>query len=58
MSKIAKIFWSEPVVTLSCATGAAGVLAEQHLIPIWVPILVLAVVTPLQRFFVTPKGNG
>lgn len=59
MSKVIKVFWNEPVITLSCATGAAGVLAEQHIIPAWIPLVVLAVVTPIQRHFVTPvKSNG
>jgi hypothetical protein len=58
VSRILKVFWNEPVVTLSCATGAAGVLAEQHIIAPWIPLLVLVIVTPLQRVLVTPKGNG
>lgn len=54
MSKIVNIFWREPVVTLSCTTGAAAVLAQQNLIPAWVPLVVLAVTTPLERYLVTP----
>lgn len=54
MSKIINIFWREPVVTLSITTGTAAVLAEQHLIPAWVPLIVLAVVTPIQRAAVIP----
>lgn len=61
MSKIINIFWREPVVTLSCTTGAAAILAQQNLIPAWVPLVVLAVTTPIERFLVTPikaKVNG
>ena len=54
MSKIAKILWNNPVVTLSVAIGVTGVLAEQHLVPSWVPLVVLAAVTPVQRSLVTP----
>lgn len=54
MSRVAKVFWNDPIVTLSVVTGVTGVLAEQQLIPGWIPLVVLAAVTPVQRSLVTP----
>lgn len=54
VSKVAKLFWNNPVVALSALTGVTGVLAEQQIVPGWVPLVVLAAVTPVQRSLVTP----
>jgi hypothetical protein len=54
MSKLARILWTEPIVVLSAATGVTAVLAEQHLVPGWIPLVVLAAATPIQRSLVIP----
>jgi hypothetical protein len=53
--KLVDILWSEPVVTLSVSVGVTGVLAKEHIISGWIPLVLLAVVTPIQRALVTPE---
>ncbi len=57
MKKLIKLLWEEPVIVLAIVTGCSAVLAQQGLIPPWVTLLVLAVVTPIQRFLVTPGSK-
>lgn len=55
MKRLAEIIWGEPVITLSVATGVTGVLAQQGIVAAWIPLVTLAVVTPIQRALVKPK---
>lgn len=55
MKKLADILWTEPVVILSASVGVTGVLAKEHVISGWIPLVLLAVVTPIQRALVTPE---
>lgn len=55
LKRIALILWTEPVVVLSASVGVTGVLAKEHIISGWIPLALLAVVTPIQRALVTPR---
>lgn len=55
MKKLIQVLLNEPVVVLAIVTGVTGVLALQGVIPAIVPLVVLAVTTPIQRFLVKPK---
>jgi hypothetical protein len=58
MSKIKNILWTEPVVFLSIANGLAVLLAKEHFIASWIPLVVLVITTPIARAAVQPKQNG
>lgn len=57
MQKIAALIYSEPVVTLTVVTGTTAVLANEHIIAGWIPLVALAVCTPIQRGLVTPTAK-
>lgn len=49
------MLWREPVVVLGSITGAVLVLSQEHIIASWIPLVVLAVVTPIQRALSEPR---
>jgi hypothetical protein len=55
MKAVAKALYSEPVVFLATVQGAATALATAAIIPTWVPLVTLAIITPAQRFYVRPR---
>lgn len=57
MKRLLDLLYSEPVVILSAVTAVTAVLSQQHLVPTWVPLVVLAIVTPIQRQLVTPGSK-
>lgn len=54
MKAVARALYSEPVVFLAVVQAAVIAAATADLLPVWVPALSLAIVTPLQRHFATP----
>lgn len=55
MKGVAQALYSEPVVFLATVQGTATVLATAAVTPTWVPLVTLAIVTPIQRFYVRPR---
>lgn len=58
MKAVAKALYAEPVIFLATAQIALTALAAADVIVGWIPVVSLAVVTGLQRFFVSPKGKA
>lgn len=54
MRAIVNAFYSEPVVALGVIQATGAALAAEGVIAGWIGVLVVAVVVPLQRHFVTP----
>lgn len=57
MKRITVTLSNEPVVVLAIVTGVVSVLAKEHIVPAWIPLVVLAVATPVQRAMVSPRGR-
>jgi len=55
MKAVLQGLYREPVVFLATVQGAATALAAAHVITPWIPLVTLAIVTPLQRFYVNPR---
>lgn len=55
MKGVVQALYSEPVVFLGTVQGAATALAAAAVIPTWIPLVTLAIVTPIQRFYVRPR---
>lgn len=55
MKAVALALYKEPVVFLGVIQGAATALSAAEVITPWVPLLTLAAITPIQRFYVKPK---
>lgn len=55
MKRILVVLYTEPVVVLGIATGVSAFLAKQGIVAAWVPLLVLAVATPIARALVSPE---
>lgn len=57
MSRILALLKSEPIVIFSIITGISSVLSEQHVIPVWISLTILATITPIERQLVTPGSK-
>lgn len=57
MKRIIVILANEPVVILAIVTGVVGILAKENILPGWVPLVTLAIATPIQRALVSPRGR-
>lgn len=55
MKRVATALYEEPVVFLGAVQAAVTGLAAGHIIAGWIPVVTLAVLTPLQRRFVRPR---
>lgn len=54
LKAVLKVLYNEPVVFLGCLSAAAVALVQGDVIAAWIALVVVAVVTPIQRYFVTP----
>lgn len=57
MKAVIAAFYKEPVLFLGVLQAAAVALATQHIVATWVAALVVAVLVPVQRNFVTPDPS-
>jgi hypothetical protein len=58
MRAVARALYTEPVIFLGATQGAAVALAAGHVIAPWIPIVVVAITTPIQRAMVRPRGRA
>lgn len=56
MKVMAQTLYREPVVFLGTVQIGVMALAAANVITGWIPVVSLAIVTGLQRFFVSPKS--
>jgi hypothetical protein len=54
MKAIVRSLYTEPVVFLAVVQGGLTAAAAAGKISAWIPLVSLAIVTPLQRRFVSP----
>lgn len=54
MKRIAAVLYSEPVIFLGVIQGVLTALAAESVITGWIPVVSLAAIVPMQRYFVTP----
>jgi hypothetical protein len=57
MKYIVRKLYNDPVVVLGVVEGASAALVMAELVPAFVSLLVIAVCTPIQRSFVSPKND-
>jgi hypothetical protein len=57
VKKIAKLLWNEPVIILGIVAGITSILAREHVVPPYVPLITLAITTSIQRAVVSPVGR-
>lgn len=58
MKAVLRTLYGEPVVFLGALQGAATALAAAEVITAWIPLVSLAVVTPIQRHYVKPRRRN
>lgn len=58
MKPVLQSLYGEPVVFLGVVQGAATALVAAHVIAAWIPLVSLAIVTPIQRYYVKPRKKG
>lgn len=57
MKAVLRAFWSEPIVFLGVLAAVATGLAGSDVIAPWVGVVIVGVVTALQRSVVAPTQN-
>ncbi len=48
------VFYREPIVFLGSVLAGVAALGTADVVPDWTVLVVIAFVTPIQRYFVTP----
>lgn len=54
MRVVAKILYTEPVAFLTVLVGVTTLLAKEHIIAGWIPLLALAISAGINRALVEP----
>lgn len=54
MKAIVKALYNEPILASGVLLGAATALVATDVIAAWIPVVLVGILTPIQRYFVTP----
>ena len=54
MKVILKALYNEPVLAAGVLLAAATALVAADVIAAWIPVVAVAVLTPIQRYYTTP----
>lgn len=57
MKKVLAVLYTEPVVFLGALAAGVAALGAAEVIPLWIAPVLIAIVTPIQRHFVTPNED-